>query len=316
MNRDFSLFRHFGLNSGHLYWGPGHKKYQTAITNAVMSRRMACVVGGFGSGKSTLVRETLNRLSKVRVVYVNTPDREKMTIANIQSAVIYELTNEAPKRDRMARLLQLSRIIGLEVKSHGREVVLVLDNAHRLHTNTILALKDLREAANFKGHESLFSVILVGQESLPAKIASWKEVRYRTLQMELDQEYWMDQAERMNYLAAIYGRFITDEARQMIAAYQSTPLQMDFLVDEIMRKMKAAGETVLGVDQLPSSLAEMKELLKVTLRDLEKITGIPKSTIGDVISGKNNDGAKEEVIRGALEGMVRDRSGSLQKVGS
>lgn len=316
MNRDYSLFRHFGLSARHLYWGPGHKKYASAITNAVMSRRMTSVVGGFGTGKSTLVRETLNRVPKARAIYINTPDRENLTIANVQSAVIGELSEESPKRDRMARLTQFSRLVGWQVEVQNQEMTLVIDNAHRLHANTILALKDLRESAMFKGKAFLFSVILIGQENLANKLARYKEVEYRTLQMRLEDQYWMDLNERINYLSAVYGQLITDEARRRIATFHSTPLQMDFLIDEILRKMKASGDMELDVDQLPSSLSELKSLLRVTLRDLEKMTGIPKSTIGDIISEKNTDAAKTDTVRGALEDIARKRSGGLQKVGS
>ena len=81
MNRDVNLFRHFGLDARTTYWGPEHQKYATGILNAVRSQRMMIIIGGFGNGKSTLVRVTLNREARFRVVWVNNPDRERLRIS-------------------------------------------------------------------------------------------------------------------------------------------------------------------------------------------------------------------------------------------
>lgn len=310
MNRDVSLFRHFGLNARALYWGPGHEKYATAIRKAVQSRRMVGIVGGFGSGKSTLVRQALAELDKTRTVFINTPDRENLSISNIQTAVIEELSEEAPRRDRIARTIQFSRIVGEKVRIHGLEVVLVIENAHRMHANTLLALKDLRESAAFRGEPFLFSTILVGQEMLATKLSRFGEVKYRMLQMRLDDEYWMGVSDRINYLSVIYGRMISDDARRRIAVLFNTPLEMDFFVDEQMQAMYETGERELTMERIPADLGDMKKMLRVSLRDIERITGISKTTIGEIIQGKREDQEKEDLIRGALDEIADERSGA------
>lgn len=315
MNRDRSLFRHFGLNPETLFWGSAHESYASRVSDSVISRRMIGVVGGFGTGKSTLVREALQGVPNLEIVYVNNADRERLRIGQIMSAMIMILCTEQPKRDNMARCFQLARVVGEKVVVGRKEVVVVIENAHRMHANTILAIKDLRESTLYKGQAFLFSVILVGQETLRGKLEAFGEVAFRTRTVDLERNGWMDYGERVAYLDQVYGRVIDPETRNRLAALFLTPLELDHFVEEKLTQMRDAGVEVLDDSVMPLSVREFRELLKISQSELARLTGIPKSTISDVELGKNGDPALVDKLLGVLNGQIEGRT-ALRRVGS
>lgn len=315
MNREYSLLRHFGLDAEALYWGDAHEKYAQEIRDAVDSRRMMGVIGGFGIGKSELVRTTLDEISGLNVIYVNNPDREHLRIGQIISAMVLSLSTEAPKRDTIARGHQISRIVGEKVAYRNQKVVVVIENAHRLHGNTLLALKDLRESTIFKGKAFLFSVILVGQERLVSKLAQYGEVRYRTTNIDLTKGDLMGRDDRISYLSTIYGNVLTKDARLRVAALFPTPLEMDHFIEERLKEAKSIGGVQLTVEDMPMSVKELRNALGVTLNQLSKVTNIPRSSISDVENGKNSDSSKEETLLEALNQIAMDSSSALSRVG-
>jgi predicted kinase len=300
MNRDRSLIRHFGLQQDALYWSTLHETYANRIRDAIESRRLIAVIGGFGSGKSTLVQEAIGSLQSLEVIYVDNSDRERLRIGNITQVMVSSLTTETPRRDNTSRQFQLSRVIGEAVLLKRREVVVIIENAHRLHHETLLALKDLRESVRYKGQNMLFSVILVGQESLRAKLDRFGEVAFRTRPIELDRNDWMSHSERMGYLEAVYGQVLTPRSRDRIALLCGTPLEMDYIIEEKLLRMREAGLNVLDESVMPMSLREQRELLKVSYRDLERVSGVPRSTILDAEKGDNKD---PQVLRSIQLGL-------------
>lgn len=304
MNRDRALFEHFGLSPDAVYWGPQHEKYADVIRAAVTSRRMLGVVGRFGAGKSKLVRHALEGWSdKVEVVYVNNPDRERLKIGQIMTALIDALAggSETPRRDCMARSIQCARILGERVVIAGREVSIVIENAHRLHANTLLALKDLRESAYYKDTNFLFSVVLVGQEPLRAKLERYGEVKYRTRFVDLSEAAgWMDRTERARYLYAIYKDTVTGEAKERLAGAFASPLELDHHLEGRLEMLRATGSDCLTADDA-ITLSEQREAQRISLKDLEKVTGFTRREIKATEAGKPKSKADAARLQRALD---------------
>jgi len=311
MNRNVELFRHFGLDPEAIYWGDQHDRRAVRIQNAVESRQMLGVIGPFGSGKSVLVRQALtDHLGRDQMIYVQNFDKENLTIGHIVSNIIDEIGgSESPRRDMNARCIQMARMIGEEVVVQGRDITVVIENAHRIHANTLLALKDARETAIYKGHDNLFSVILVGQEPLAAKLEKFGEVEYRSRQLTLSpSEGWMTHEERLRYLDAIYGDVIEPAVATRLAALYETPLELDYHIEEKLGMMRDAGLQQMTEDVIDFTIREQREALGVSLRDLEKRTGVPKSTISDVERGKTDSPEKREQVEQELDALVREKT--------
>jgi len=312
MNRNVELFEHFGLDPKAMYWGEQHERRATRIQNAVDSRQMLGVVGPFGSGKSVLVREALtDHLGRDQMIYVQNFDKENLTIGHIVSNIIDEIGgSESPRRDMNARCIQMARMIGEEVVVQGRDICVVIENAHRLHANTLLALKDARETAIYKGHDNLFSVLLVGQQPLAAKLEKFGEVQYRSRQITLSpSEGWMTWEERLRYLDAIYSEVIEPAVATRLSALYETPLELDYHIEEKLKMMRDAGLDQMTEAVIDFSIREQREALGLSLRDLQKRTGVPKSTISDLERGKTNNQDKKQKVEQELDTIVSEKTG-------
>lgn len=306
--RSRALLKSFGLDPDQLYWSPAAERYSDRIVEAVQSRRLISVIGPFGSGKSVLVRASLAGAPRVELVYVNQPDKENLRIGQIASAMIYELSAENPRRDNMARAKQLERLVGQKVVVEGREICVVIENAHRLHAGTLLALKDLREGASFKGRALLFSVILIGQEPLRQKLERFGEVFFRTKTIDLAANGWMDLAERTRYLEAVYGGAIAPKTRARLAALFTSPLELDHFLEGKLEQLRDAGLKVLDDEALPLSLSEQRQALHISLREIERRTQIPRSTISDAEHGRNTDPDVRRRIQEALDDIAQKKA--------
>lgn len=311
MNRNVDLFRHFGLDPQSVYWGDQHDRRADRIQTAVESRQMLGVVGPFGSGKSVLVREALHdHLSKDQMIYVQNFDKENLTIGHIVSQIVRALGgSESPRRDMNARCIQLGRIVGEHAVVQDKDVAVVIENAHRIHANTLLALKDARESATYKGYDELFSVLLVGQEPLAAKLDRFGEVKYRSRQLTLSPSAdWMTHEERLRYLDAIYGDVIEPAVAVRLAALYETPLELDYHIEQKLEMMRDAGLDQMTEDIIDFSIREQREALGVSLRDLEKKTGVPKSTISDLEHGRSQSEEKREKVESEIDALVHEKT--------
>jgi len=314
-DRNQQLLRHFNVPTSTLYWSDKHEEYAERLRAAVQSRRLLAVIGRFGSGKSVLAREALRR-SEAQPVYVNNPDRERLRISHVVTALIAKLSDERPRQDMIARTHQLARIMGEKVVLEGAEIVVVIENAHRMHANTLLALKDLRESAIYKGESPLFTALLVGQEALYGKIEKWGEVKYRTKPIMLTEDAgWMDYPERLRYLETIYGDLIGADTRDRIAAMHESPLEMDHFIEGKLEQMKNAGIARMTTDQVPLSIRAKREAAGFSLRDVERKTAqngerVAPSTASDVEQGKNQNEETARRLESAIDDLIDENKNS------
>ena len=307
-NIDPDILQHFGCSPDAMYWGQPHERMSERIEQSVRTRRMLAVIGSFGTGKSELVRETLSDLRQTDIIYAQSFDKENLRIGHIVASVVDRLSGESPRRDLNARCVQMSRIVGERVIGAGREVVVVIENAHRIHANTLLALKDARESAIYKGHAGLFSVILVGQEALEGKVKKFGEVQYRSRMLRLTpSEGWMTYKERMRYLHTLYSDAMDQELMSDLAALYETPLELDHTIEKKMESARDAGLRQLTSDVVDISIREKRQAADLSLSDVEKATGVPRSTVSDVELGKNSNHETKAKVEQGLQELLNSR---------
>lgn len=308
MEKDRSLFLHFGLDPDVVVWTATHERYAQRVAEAVESRRVVAVIGPYGSGKTTMVQHALDTLPKVEQVYVTNPDRERLRIGHVIATMIYSLSSESPRPNAVAKEIQLARIVGETVVTRHREVCVVIENAHRLSSELLLALKDLRESVRYKGRGFLFSILLVGQEGLRSKLERFGEVEERTRAIELDKNGWMSLQDRQGYLDTVYGDLIAGDVADRLAVLFRTPLALDHVVQQKMLQMRDAGVRRLDSTIYPLSLTEQIKALRLSVRDIERATKVPKSTVQDVLSGQNTDPDKIRQIQDGINDLVASRA--------
>lgn len=141
---------------------------------AISSGSMVAVVGDRGIGKSITVNKAL-RADGLRIVRVQANDKARITVSDIEIALILDVSDETPKRSREVRARQLRRVLGESARKS--RVVCVIEEAHRLHHTTLRALKQIREI-EWMGERIGITFLLIGQSD-PFDRAGLSEVRLR-----------------------------------------------------------------------------------------------------------------------------------------
>jgi len=231
------------------------------ITMAVESCAMVSVVGERGIGKSDAVKAALKK-QKIQLVRVERLDSENLTIGDIRTALITDLSTEGIKRGGELSSRQLRRIVGEAVKNHKQKVVLIIEEAQRLHPNTLRSLKTLREM-EWMGDRELMTIILVAQSD-PMNRPGVSEVALRS---DCVRMQGLSPAEAEGYVLATIGKHFEDDARAILS---DLPQARNFL--ELQR---------LCVELLNLALADGRE--RVSAEDVRAIAAnqgqpLPKST--------------------------------------
>lgn len=284
------LLQYFGLSEQPIYWSEVMDSYRKDIVYAVKNNQLLTISGAVGSGKSLLFSSAISTMPEVTFVYVRNYYKEHVTISSIINALIYDISDENPKRDLEARSRQFIRMVGKYYVAQGRQVCIVIEEAHRLHANTLRQLKELREA-DFAGKSPLFSVILIGHEELQAKLESRREAYWRSQIMELNESNgWMTTEERIAYINHIYGKAITGEAGNRIAGLCKTPLNIDFYIENKMKEARKAGKKILDDEVIQPTPKELYEANKnnISIRKIAKEMQVSATTAFDAINTENH----------------------------
>lgn len=212
---------------------------------AVNAHAIVSIVGERGSGKTKAVLDGLRKL-KVCQVIVRSTDKQRLLISDIEQAMILDLSDEKPKRGREIRARQLRRILGVASEKH--EIVLVIEESHRLHGMTLRALKALREM-DWMGETELFTVVLLGQSD-PMNRAGMAEVRLRT---DTIQMQGLTSKEINHYIQDTVGHIFKDEVKLAVCQMEEARnfLNLQNILLALMGRALAEGRDVV----LPEDVA-------------------------------------------------------------
>ena len=206
------------------------------LSMAVSGHAMVSIVGGRGCGKTRAINTALKKMD-IRQVVVRSADKSRLLISDIEQAMIFDLSDETPKRGREIRARQLRRILG--EASQKQDVGVIIEEGHRLHGMTLRALKTLREM-DWMGKTDLFSIILIGQSD-PMHKRGVSEVRLRSDAVYM-QGLTTDEIGR--YINDTVGNIVADDAVNVIAALPEAAnfLDLQHLLVGLMGDMLAAGK--------------------------------------------------------------------------
>ena len=181
---------------------------------AVKARAIVSIVGERGAGKSRAVMGALRQMG-VKTITVRSPDRARILITDIEQAMVFDLSDEAPRRGREIRARQLRRIIGQA--SRVQRVVLVIEEGHRMHGQTLRAIKNLREL-DWMGETELFTVVLIGHSD-PMSKPGLAELRLRSDAVSL---HGLTKKDVARYVEKTVGEVFEPEAIEAVAGLDGT----------------------------------------------------------------------------------------------
>lgn len=249
---------------------------------AVADHAMISIVGDRGVGKSTAIRDALSDVSAT-LIFVDPADRERVTIGDVEKEMILGLSDEKPKAGRVVRSKQLRRVAG--EAAHKNEVVLVIEEAHRLHSQTLRSIKTLREM-EWMGKRDLFTVVFVGQSD-PMTKAGVSEVRLRS-----DSVYMqgLTGSEITAYITDTVGSLFSENVAEDVAAMSGARNFLD-LQDRIYTLMARA--VVNGRDHVvKEDVAEEfgKGVSKPVKRDKPENHAVRSTAAISKVLGRQNAG--------------------------
>jgi type II secretory pathway predicted ATPase ExeA len=148
-----------------LYESAQHREALARLEYAVEEKELALLVGNIGSGKTTLSRALIDRVSEARpVVLLINP---RLTPMQLLRSIARGLELE-PARFRNELLDQLHTKL-FALYEQGREPVLIIDEAQLIPSKA--TFDEIRLLTNFQlDDQNLLSVVLVGQPELEARL--------------------------------------------------------------------------------------------------------------------------------------------------
>lgn len=273
----------------------------------VESRAMISIIATYCQGKTSALDLAFQEI-EATVVRLFTPDKERVVVSDIEKALILGLSNESCKRTKEVRARQIRRIIGEAALI--KPVVLILEEAHRMHGQTLRALKTFREL-EYHGMSPLFTVVMVGQYD-PMSKKYVDEVRLRTDSVKMKG---LTQDEAKQYIQQTVGRSFEDDAAEAISRLEvarNYGLLQEAVIILMARAMQHGAKKVSPVHVFEVYNGGMKELLKkakLSLEDLSKETGIPKSTLSLVTNERQGTMTDDKMseTRGAVAAALGRR---------
>lgn len=282
-------------------------RLKRVVKMAIDSSAMISVVASWGFGKTSAL-DLVFREIDAKVVRLQTPDKERVVVSDIEKGLILGLSNESCKRTKEVRARQIRRILGEASKE--KPVVLILEEAHRMHSSTLRALKTFREM-DWMGRSPLFTVIMVGQYD-PMRKRGVDEVRLRTDSVVMKG---LTGSEVKDYIKHTVGRHFEEDALEAIARLDESRnfLDLQEIVLNVMRKaLENGSKKVTSLEVFEVYGGGIQEVLKrVGLKqsDVEKALGIPKSSLSLALSEKPNTMTpeKNKEIKDAVTGFLKQQ---------
>ena len=284
------------------------------IGMAIDSKLAVSIVAESGTGKTRAVNHALNEIKNLRVVRVQTADRERITVADIERSLMYDLSTEPIKRTREVRARQLRRIIG--EASRDQRIVLVLEEAHRMHGQTLRSLKSMLDI-EWMGKDRLFSVIMISQyDPMRGKVVEEMKRRSDTVQMQ-----GLTASETREYVSMTVGKHFEADAIDAIGevSYARNFLDLQIgIVSFMVRALSDGREKVQAIDVYEGTGGNLSALLSklgVTYSELAKETGISTAALNLVANNKRGTLTENKVqeIGAAIRDVLKKRTSGLEE---
>lgn len=167
-------------NPEDVFLSPGLTHVENAVKRTITRRQIVAVIASPGAGKSTLIRRLYGQLGghkRIRMVAPASIDRRRITHAALATAILRDLVGHKAAHMNQEQRSELLRTTLAAQDEAGLIPALLIDEAHLLKTDALLAIKQIWDShLLFKQ----LAVILIGQEPLKAKLLSDPSVRELT----------------------------------------------------------------------------------------------------------------------------------------
>lgn len=199
------------------------------LKRTIDERSMALITGQAGVGKTTAVRAFIDELptNKYQIVYVG-QDQEGVNLSRRLASSL----GIPPQRSRAHTWLLISQYLADNLREQGKEVILIVDEAHLLENTT---LQDIRLLTNADfDRTSPLILILIGQLQLRSRLkmtgqeALNQRLRFRYALEGLTEEETADYIRhRLQIVNANEDLFADDALKTIFLASQGIPREIN-----------------------------------------------------------------------------------------
>jgi len=225
--------------------------------------RLIAVSGIVGTGKTAILQKIQDLLAQDKEILVAkslSVDGSQTTLGTLILALFYDLATEKDfkiptqpeRRERALRDL---------IKKRHKPIALLVDDAHDLHSKTLLGLKRLIEVV--RDGKGTLSVVLAGHPKLKNDLlrASMEEIGARTTLFELEG-FGQDKKQYLQWLfvQALAPKIkmetvLTEGAATLLCDRLATPLQFEKYLSLAFEEGYRVGQKPIDADTIESVLA-------------------------------------------------------------
>lgn len=272
---------------------------------------MVALSGIVGSGKTTTLKAIRQELIKENEVLVSkslSVEKGRVNLGTLILALFYDLAIEKDfkiptQAERRERILQSL------IKKRQKPIALFIDEAHDLHSKTLIGLKRLMEVV--QDGDGILSIILAGHPKLKNDLRrpAMEEIGSRTSIFTLEgiqgkkSEYIRWLLERCLKKGVKQTDVFTDDALEQLAERLTTPLQIE-------QHLRLAFEEAYRIGQKPVETEIINLILAKDINDMEPVLtrhGYNVSALSELLDTKPAE------IRSFLHGKLTPaRSQELQ----
>ncbi|MBF0554138.1 MAG: ATP-binding protein [Nitrospirae bacterium] len=267
------------------------------------------ITGERGIGKSVTVGNVLKDMN-IHIVETLSAAKERILIEDIERSMILELSNERPRHRKDLRVVQFRHTIGKA--SESKPIVLILEEAHRMHGQTLRSLKSTLENTKWKGRANLFTVILIGHGNALGR-DGMSEIRLRA---DSAQMVGLSTDEIKQYIKATVGEHFENGAITAISSLRDARNYLDLqniLLGFMGRALGYGRRVVTEADVITAcgikpNIKDMLEKVGITQADLAKRLDLSKTLTNKVINDKQGDIPKRtfEEGKGQIMGFLAE----------
>ena len=255
-----------------------------------------------GSGKTTVLRQIKGSLELEKEVLVSkslSVEKNRLSLNMLIFALFYDLTSEKEARIPSQSEKRIRSLIQM-IRKRGKTVALFIDEAHDLHTKTLVSLKRLMEVVEDGG--GLLSIVLAGHIKLKNDLMrpSLEEIGSRSTIFNLDgiaaskREYIEWLLEVCSKPGTKIDSIMSEEAVDQLADRLVTPLQIEHYIT-------LALEEAYKIGTKPVSAEIVESVISKSINDIEpRITryGYNTKTLSNTLN------IKPAVIKSFFEGRL------------
>jgi hypothetical protein len=293
------------------YFEPeGQKNLFKELNYVIRQGRLIALSGMVGSGKTTTLQSLISHLRFSKDVMVSCSlavDKNRVNLGTLMTALFYDLSTEKDLKLPTQPEQRERKLLAL-IQKCRKPVVLIVDDAHNLHPQTLVGLKSLIELV--RHNQDKLSVLLAGHPKLKNDLRrpTLEEIgaRAKVFSLEGIRGHQKEYIEWILQQASESERpvtdFLTDSAYQFLADSLVTPLQIEQYLSlafeaayrvgtKPVTKEILQGVLAQGLDDLEPRLIRQGYNVKV----LSELLNLPSRQVRSFLSGQLPPGLTQDL---------------------